>query len=53
MVNLYLGSPEESQISSLIKSSDAKASLDGYAHEALSMLLLCLLIEVKLILSRT
>ena len=35
MINLYLGSKEEAQISSLIKSDD-KALLSGYVHEALS-----------------
>jgi hypothetical protein len=38
-MNLYLGSEAEALISSLIKNSD-KASLDGYAYEALRVLLL-------------
>jgi len=37
MINKYLGSEEETQICSLIKGSDTKASLDGYAHEALRL----------------
>lgn len=38
MIDLYLGSEAGTQISSLIKGSEAKASLEGYAHEALSSL---------------
>jgi len=37
MIELYLDSKEETQIRSSISSSDGKAVLDGYAHEALRL----------------
>lgn len=37
MINLYLGREEGTKISSLIKSADGNALLDGYAREALRL----------------
>lgn len=49
MINLYLGREEGTKISSLIKSADGNALLDGYAREALSVLFLLSLINTKFI----
>lgn len=37
MVDLYIGSEHDTAIRTLVKSTDLKTQLDGYAYEALSM----------------